>query len=88
MPRPGLTPIRMEEARRVNAAQINAEVGRIVANLENDYAVSEANVAALKEQLDKLTGGAGADAGGQAKLREAQSVADAETGRSSRSVSE
>ncbi len=74
-PRPDA--IRMEEARRVNAAQINAEVGRIVANLENDYAVSEANVAALKEQLDKLTGGAGADAGGQAKLREAQSVADA-----------
>ena len=75
-PRPDA--IRMEEARRANAAQISAEVGRIIANLENDYAASAATMStALRSNLKRLTGGAGADAGGQAKLREAQSVADA-----------
>jgi capsular exopolysaccharide synthesis family protein len=74
-PRPDA--IRMEEARRANAAQIDAEVGRIIANLENDYASSSNNVAALKEQLKKLTGAGGSDAGGEAKLREAQSAAEA-----------
>jgi len=74
-PRPDA--IRMEEARRANAAQIDAEVGRIIANLENDYASSSNNVAALKEQLKKLTGAGGSDGGGEAKLREAQSAAEA-----------
>jgi capsular exopolysaccharide synthesis family protein len=74
-PRPDA--IRMEEARRAIDGQISAEVSRIIANLENDYATSRNNVIALKEQLKALTGGTGANADGQAKLREAQSVADA-----------
>jgi capsular exopolysaccharide synthesis family protein len=71
--------IRLEGERRAIEGQISAEVGRIVANLENDYAASLNNVKALKEQLKKLTGTAGGmvNPDGQAKLREAQSVADA-----------
>ena len=71
--------IRLEGELRAIEGQISAEVGRIIANLENDYAASLNNVNALKEQLKKLTGTAGGmvNPDGQAKLREAQSVADA-----------
>jgi polysaccharide biosynthesis transport protein len=70
--------IRAEEGLRAIDGQISAEEGRIVANLENDYAASRNNVIALKEQLKKLTGAGGAaNPDGQAKLREAQRVANA-----------
>ena len=70
--------IRLEEELRAIEGQISAEVDRIIANLENDYAASRNNVIALKEQLKKLTGAGGVgNTDGQAKLREAQSVADA-----------
>jgi len=68
--------IRAGEARRAIEGQISAEVDRIIANLENDYAASRNNVVALKEQLKKLTG-AGGGVNPEAKLREALSVADA-----------
>ncbi|SFK77080.1 GumC family protein [Methylocapsa palsarum] len=76
--------VRAEQALRAIDASIAAEVSRIIANLENDYTSSRNNLDALKEQLKRLTGTrAGPAAGdtlnseGQAKLREAQSVADA-----------
>ncbi|MGH8614864.1 MAG: GumC family protein, partial [Gammaproteobacteria bacterium] len=70
--------IRAEEGLRVIERQISAEEDRIIANLENDYAASQTNVIALKEQLKKLTGASGAaNPDGQAKLREAQRVANA-----------
>jgi polysaccharide biosynthesis transport protein len=70
--------IRAEEGLRAIDGQISAEEGRIIANLENDYAASSTNVRALKEQLKKLTGAGGvANPDGQAKLREAQRVANA-----------
>ena len=70
--------IRAEEGLRAVRGQISAEEDRIIANLENDYAASRNNVIALKEQLKKLTGEGGlANPDGQAKLREAQRVANA-----------
>ena len=70
--------IRAEEGLRAIKGQISAEEDRIIANLENDYAASRSNVIALKEQLKKLTGAGGlANPDGQAKLREAQRVANA-----------
>jgi capsular exopolysaccharide synthesis family protein len=70
--------IRAEEGLRAIEGQISAEEDRIIANLENDYAASRNNVIALKEQLKKLTGAGGlANPDGQAKLREAQRVANA-----------
>jgi polysaccharide biosynthesis transport protein len=70
--------IRAEEARRAIEGQISAEVDRIIAKLENDYAASRNHVDALKHELARLTGtGAVAKAEGQAKLQEAQSVANA-----------
>jgi succinoglycan biosynthesis transport protein ExoP len=70
--------IRAEEGLRAIQGQITAEEDRIVANLENDYAASRNNVIALKEQLKKLTGAGGVvNPDGQAKLREAQRVANA-----------
>jgi succinoglycan biosynthesis transport protein ExoP len=70
--------IRAEEGLRAVEGQISAEEDRIIANLENDYAASSNNVIALKEQLKKLTGAGGvANPDGQAKLREAKRVADA-----------
>jgi len=70
--------IRLEGELRAIEGQISAEVDRITANQENDYAASRNNVIALKDQLKKLTGAGGvANPDGQAKLREAQSVADA-----------
>jgi polysaccharide biosynthesis transport protein len=70
--------IRAEEGLRAIDGQISAEEGRIIANLENDYAASSNNVMALKEQLKRLTGAGGvANPDGQAKLREAQRVANA-----------
>ena len=71
--------VRLEGELRAIEGQISAEVDRIIANLENDYAASLNNVNALKEQLKRLTGTAGGmvNPDGQAKLREAQSVADA-----------
>ena len=64
--------------RRAIEGQISAEVDRIIANLENDYAASRDHVDALKEELARLTGaGGGAKEDGQAKLREPQSVANA-----------
>ncbi len=70
--------IRAEEGLRAVRGQISAEEDRIIANLENDYAASRNNVIALKEQLKKLTGAGGlANPDGQAKLREAQRVANA-----------
>jgi succinoglycan biosynthesis transport protein ExoP len=71
--------IRLEEELRATNGQISAEVARIIANLENDYATSRNNVVALKEQLKNLTEvGELANPVGQAKLREALSVADAD----------
>jgi polysaccharide biosynthesis transport protein len=70
--------IRAEEGLRAIEGQISAEEDRIIANLENDYAASRNNVIALKEQLKKLTGAGGVvNPDGQAKLREAQRVANA-----------
>jgi succinoglycan biosynthesis transport protein ExoP len=70
--------IRAEEARRAIDGQISAEVNRIIANLENDYAASRNHVEALKAELAKLTGaGSAGKVDGQAKLQEAQSVATA-----------
>lgn len=70
--------IRAREGLHAIQGQISAEEDRIIANLENDYAASRNNVIALKEQLKKLTGtGGAANVDGQAKLREAQRVADA-----------
>jgi polysaccharide biosynthesis transport protein len=70
--------IRAEEARRAIDGQISAEVDRIIANLENDYAASRNHVDALKAELARLTGaGSAGKADGQAKLQEAQSVATA-----------
>jgi polysaccharide biosynthesis transport protein len=70
--------IRAEEGLRAIEGQIAAEEDRIIANLENDYAASRNNVIALKEQLKKLTGTGGVvNPDGQAKLREAQRVANA-----------
>ena len=70
--------IRAEEGLRAIQGQITAEEDRIIANLENDYAASRNNVIALKEQLKKLTGAGGVvNPDGQAKLREAQRVANA-----------
>ena len=70
--------IRAEEGLRAIEGQISAEENRIIANLENEYAASRTNVIALKEQLKKLTGAGGpASPDGQAKLREAQRVANA-----------
>jgi len=70
--------IRAEEARRAIDGQISAEVDRIIANLENDYAASRNHVDALKAELKRLTGaGSAGKADGQAKLQEAQSVATA-----------
>ncbi len=70
--------IRAEEGLRAIDGQISAEEDRIIANIENDYAASRNNVVALKEQLKKLTGAGGAaNPDGQAKLREAQRVANA-----------
>jgi capsular exopolysaccharide synthesis family protein len=70
--------IRLEGELRAVEGQISAEIDRVIANLENDYSASRNNVIALKERLKKLTGPAGvAIPDGQAKLREAQSVADA-----------
>jgi succinoglycan biosynthesis transport protein ExoP len=70
--------IRLEEELRAIEGLISAEVDRIIANQENDYAASRNYVTALKEQLKKLTGAGGVvNTDGQVKLREAQSVADA-----------
>ena len=70
--------IRAEEGLRAIEGQISAEEDRIIANVENDYAASRNNVIALKEQLKKLTGAGGVvNPDGQAKLREAQRVANA-----------
>jgi succinoglycan biosynthesis transport protein ExoP len=70
--------VRLEAELRAMDGQISAEEDRIFATLENDLAASRNNVIALKEQLKKLTGAAGGgNFDGQAKLREAQSVADA-----------
>jgi uncharacterized protein involved in exopolysaccharide biosynthesis len=75
-PRPDA--IRAQEARRAIEGQISVEVDRIIAKLENDYAASRNHVIALKEELARLTGPGGvAKDDGQAKLREAQSVANA-----------
>jgi len=72
--------IRKEEARRAIDGQITIEVNRIIANLENDYTASKDNAAALRQQLKKLTGENGGlqNADGQAKLKEALSVAEAD----------
>ncbi len=70
--------IRLEEELRAIGGIISAEVDRITSTLENDYAVTRDNVTALKEQLKKLTGAGGVvNADGQAKLRAAQSIANA-----------
>ncbi|MGA7384608.1 MAG: GNVR domain-containing protein, partial [Methylocella sp.] len=70
--------IRAEEGLRAIEGQISAEEDRIIANLENEYAASSNNVSALKEQLKKLTGAGGAaNPDGQAKLLEAERVANA-----------
>ncbi|MGH9824364.1 MAG: polysaccharide biosynthesis tyrosine autokinase [Blastocatellia bacterium] len=75
-PRPEI--IRAEEGLRAVEGQISAEEDRIIANLENDYTASRNNVTALKEQLKKLSGAGGVmNPEGQAKLREAQRVANA-----------
>ncbi len=70
--------IRAEEEQRAIAGQISAEIDRIIANMEDDYAASRAHVDALRNELTRLTGaGATAKDDGEAKLREAQSVANA-----------
>jgi polysaccharide biosynthesis transport protein len=70
--------IRAQEARHAIEGQISAEVDRIIANLENDYAASRNQVDGLKQELARLTGpGSVAKDDGEAKLREAQSVANA-----------
>ena len=70
--------IRLEEELHAIQGLISAEVDRMMANQENDYAASRNNVTALKEQLKKLTGAGGVvNTEGQVKLREALSVADA-----------
>ncbi|MGH9676867.1 MAG: GNVR domain-containing protein, partial [Candidatus Acidiferrum sp.] len=75
-PRPEI--IRAEEGLRAVEGQISAEEDRIIANLENDYTASRNNVIALKAQLKKLSGAGGVmNPEGQAKLREAQRVANA-----------
>lgn len=70
--------IRAEEERHAIEGQISAEVDRIIANMEDDYAASRAHVDALRNEMARLTGaGAAAKGDGQAKLQEALSVANA-----------
>ncbi len=70
--------LRAEEERRAIDRQISNEVGRIIANIRNDYDTVQKRVQTLQEQMSKLTGVGGAqNAEGLIKVREAQRVADA-----------
>ncbi len=71
--------LRSEEEKRAIDRQIVAEIGRISANLKNEFDTVEQRVASIKEQMSQLVVGDGGESSseGKAKLREAQRVAEA-----------
>ena len=64
------TVVNARAERRDIERSISAEVGRIIANLKNDFDVAKAREASLQASLDALTGKDGGDGSVGVKLRE------------------